>query len=134
MRKTILPPLFALFLVACDRREEEEKPAAPAGPPGGAATQPAPVPAARLAEGSEVYRKACMLCHDKGVANAPALANRQEWATRAAKGKETLYRNAIKGFTGTRGFMPPKGGNPGAWTDEQVKSAVDYMVHAAQQP
>jgi cytochrome c5 len=46
---------------------------------------------------------------------------------RASKGKDTLYKHAIEGFTGSAGVMPAKGGNA-ALTDEQVKAAVDWML------
>ena len=39
----------------------------------------------------------------------------------------TLYSNAINGFTGNTGIMPPKGGFTGL-SDDQVKVIVDYMV------
>jgi cytochrome c5 len=44
-----------------------------------------------------------------------------------AQGIETLHKHAIEGFTGTKGMMPARGGSP-ALTDDEVKSAVDYMV------
>jgi cytochrome c5 len=47
---------------------------------------------------------------------------------RAGKGKDTLYKHAIEGFTGPDGgIMPAKGGNP-ALTDEQVQVTVDWML------
>ena len=46
---------------------------------------------------------------------------------RAAKGAATLHKNAIEGFQGGAGVMPPKGGNP-ALTDDQVKATVDWML------
>lgn len=38
-----------------------------------------------------------------------------------------LYEHAIKGFTGSKGSMPAKGGNP-SLSDDDVKVTVDYMV------
>lgn len=84
-----------------------------------------------LARGYEVYRTTCTACHDTGATNAPVLTDTPAWRKRIAKGKETLYRNAIEGFTGERGFMPPKGGSPGSWSDDDIRAAVDYMVSMA---
>jgi cytochrome c5 len=50
-----------------------------------------------------------------------------DWAPRIAQGMDTLYNNAINGFTGKGGLMPPKGGFANL-SDPEVKAAVDYMV------
>lgn len=52
------------------------------------------------------------------------------FAPRLAQGQEVLYQHAIAGYTGTKGVMPPKGGNA-ALADADVRSAVDYMVSQA---
>ena len=78
-------------------------------------------------DGSVVYNNLCGACHTNGVGLAPMLTAAGMGA-RAAKGKDTLYRHAIEGFTGPDGgIMPPKGGNP-ALTDEQVQITVDWML------
>lgn len=82
-----------------------------------------------LALGHGVYRDACMACHDRGAANAPMITDLPEWRARIAKGRETLYRNAINGYKGSRGYMPPKGGSPASWSDAQVRAAVDYIIY-----
>jgi len=69
------------------------------------------------------YTAACFACHGTGAAGAPKLADKGAWKARIAKGKGTLYNNAIKGFKG----MPPKGGR-GDLSDDLVKAIVDYMV------
>ena len=38
-----------------------------------------------------------------------------------------LYQHSIEGFTGEKGMMPAKGGNP-SLSDDEMKAAVDYMV------
>lgn len=77
--------------------------------------------------GKSVYDSACMACHGTGAAGAPKLGDKGAWADRIAKGNETLFDHAINGFKG----MPPKGGNAGL-SDEEVKSAVKYMVGESQ--
>ncbi|KAF1719594.1 c-type cytochrome [Pseudoxanthomonas wuyuanensis] len=78
-------------------------------------------------DGSVIYQNLCGACHTNGVGMAPMLTVAGMGA-RAAKGKETLYKHAIEGFTGPDGgIMPPKGGNP-ALTDEQIHATVDWML------
>lgn len=107
-------------------------PAAAATPETAPAAAPAaPAPAVAAADGDEhgksVFNKTCALCHAAGVAGAPMPGNKEEWAPRIAQGKDVLYKHAMEGFTGQKGMMPPRGGNP-ALTDEDIKAAVDYMV------
>lgn len=79
------------------------------------------------ADGKAVYDKACFICHATGVTGAPKPGDVNNWKPRMEKGLETLYANAINGFQGQFGIMPPKGGNL-LLTDEEVKAAVDYLV------
>lgn len=78
-------------------------------------------------DGKAVYEHNCVVCHGQGVAGAPKFGDADAWAPHIAKGMDTLYKDAINGFTGKTGTMPPKGGFSNL-TDEQVKAAVDYMV------
>ena len=50
-----------------------------------------------------------------------------DWAPRISQGKDTLYKHAIEGFNGAKGNMPARGGST-TLSDDEVKSAVDYMV------
>jgi cytochrome c5 len=92
-----------------------------------AQTQAAPAAEAETVSGEATYSSACAACHAQGVAGAPKFADGGAWNDRVAKGKDTLYTNAIKGYQGAAGYMPPKGGNAGL-SDDQVKAAVDYIV------
>jgi cytochrome c5 len=85
------------------------------------------IPAAKAADGKGTYDKACFVCHAAGVAGAPKLGNKAEWAPRIAQGNDTLHTHAIKGFQGKKGMMPAKGGQA-QLSDDDVKAAVDYMV------
>lgn len=140
--------LVSVFLAACG----DKKPEAPAVAPAPAAA-PAPAPAAEpvpaaepapaavpaaapdaaatpvadAALGKSVFGKTCALCHAAGIAGAPKPGNKDEWGPRIAQGKETLYKHAMEGFTGSKGAMPARGGNA-KLTDEEVKAAVDYMA------
>ena len=78
------------------------------------------------ASAEQVYKSACAVCHDAGVAGAPKLGDKAAWAPRIKTGMNALYANSIKG----KGTMPPKGGNM-ATSDADVKAAVDFMVSRA---
>ena len=78
--------------------------------------------------GEAIWKAHCSVCHATGVAGAPKIGDKQEWAPILAKtNRATLYKHAINGFKGARGYMPPKGGASGL-SDAEVKAAVDYMV------
>jgi cytochrome c5 len=77
--------------------------------------------------GKKLYDGLCSACHGSGIPGIPQLGDKEAWAPRIAQGNDTLYTNAINGFTGNSGMMmPPKGG--GTNSDDEVKAAVDYMV------
>lgn len=82
----------------------------------------------QLTRGRAVWLGTCKACHATGFADAPSVRDKEAWQPRLAKGKETLYQHALQGFFGPMGtMMPPRGGND-RLTDEEVKSAVDYMT------
>jgi cytochrome c5 len=96
----------------------------------GAQQAPAKSPAAAATparDGQQVYQASCVACHDAGVAGAPKVGDKGQWAKRVAKGRDALYASAVNGVQSSAGVMPAKGGNP-ALSDAEVKAAVDYMV------
>ena len=76
-------------------------------------------------DGKAVYNAVCQTCHASGLLGSPKLGDAGAWGPRIAKGKDTLYTHAIKGFNA----MPAKGGAD--IPDEEVQNAVDYMVGEA---
>jgi cytochrome c5 len=95
-------------------------------------TQREPVKSAAAAppptrNGQQIYQTSCVACHDAGIAGAPKLGDKSQWAKHMAKGVDALYASAVNGVQGSAGAMPPKGGNP-ALSDAEVRAAVDYMV------
>ncbi len=77
--------------------------------------------------GQSVYDTACYICHATGVTGAPKPGDVANWNPRIEKGVDLLYANAINGYQGQFGIMPPKGGNL-LLSDDEVKAAVDYLV------
>ena len=90
--------------------------------PAGAAAGPA-----MPTNGDELYEQACKACHGAGIGGAPKAGDHAAWGPRIAKGNAVLYEHAIKGYTGTAGMMPAKGGRVDV-SDELVKQAVDHLV------
>jgi cytochrome c5 len=87
-----------------------------------------PEPVATAMTGPQVYNSACIACHGSGVGGAPIVGDAAQWSERIAQGIETLSRHAIEGYTGTAGYMPPKGGRLDL-SDDEVISAVEYMAN-----
>ncbi len=81
-------------------------------------------------EGVDTYKAACTACHTPGIAGAPKTGDAAAWKDRLSKGEETLIKNAVEGFTGDTGFMPPKGGRMDL-SDEAIAAAVKYMIAEA---
>ncbi|MGF6148186.1 Cytochrome c555 [Kingella potus] len=81
------------------------------------------------AAGKKVFDGLCFGCHSatSAIPDTPRITHNDEWAPRIKKGKDTLFKHAIEGFT-DKGMMPAKGGNE-ALTDDEVKAAVVYMVN-----
>lgn len=77
-------------------------------------------------DGAAVYNQACVVCHGAGVAGAPKIGDKADWAPRIAQGMDTLYAHSINGYQGKKGVMPPRGGSNKS--DAEVRAAVDHMV------
>jgi cytochrome c5 len=77
--------------------------------------------------GEALFQQTCSACHGAGIAGAPKAGDKAAWGPRIAKGMPMLYDHAEKGFQGSAGVMPAKGGRTDA-PDDLVKQAVDYMV------
>ena len=98
--------IFCLLAVSCKGEPKEQKSSA----------------------GEKIWQSNCKVCHLQGLGGAPVYGKAAEWKPRIAKGIESLYANAINGFSSSpEKQMPPKGGNA-SLTDEEVKMAVDYMI------
>jgi cytochrome c5 len=119
-----LQPFARVAVAGQDNSALKIESTTPAGAAGAAAAPPK--------NGTELYEQACKACHGAGIGGAPKADDRAAWQPRIAKGKAILYEHAIKGFTGSAGMMPPKGGRVDV-SDELVHQAVDHMVEMASQ-
>jgi cytochrome c5 len=79
--------------------------------------------AAGARSGEQIYKAACMACHDAGVANAPKLGDKAAWAPRIALGLDGLLKSAITG----KNAMPPKGGSDA--NDAELARTIVYIAN-----
>ncbi len=124
LRTRLLMLACAMAAAACGQKEIPAPAQKPAQAPA-AATTPA---VADNAAGKSAFGKVCAMCHAAGVAGAPKPGDKADWGPRIAQGMDVLYKHSIDGFTGAKGMMPPRGGSL-TLTDDELKSAVDYMVN-----
>ncbi len=108
-----IKPVAQVNVASAETQREPVKNAAAAPPPS--------------RDGQQVYQATCFACHGAGIAGAPKLGDKSQWAKHIAKGLDTLYASAVNGVQGSAGAMPAKGGNP-ALSNAEVRAAVDYMV------
>lgn len=130
MNRTIVPALLVMLLAACGQKDAPTAAApAAASAPAAAPAAPAPVAAADQAheKAEKIYKGTCIMCHKTGVSGAPIVGNKDDWAPRIAQGEATLHKHAIEGYSGQKGMMPAKGGNP-SLSDDDIKAAIGYMV------
>jgi cytochrome c5 len=80
-----------------------------------------------IAWGKKIYGKNCAPCHDDGTDGAQIIGDVEGWRSRIARGIPSLVSNAITGYSGALGFMPPRGGNP-TLSHEDVTAATFYIV------
>lgn len=77
--------------------------------------------------GRAVFTEKCLACHGDGIKSAPKFGDVAAWEDRVEQDLDILIQHAINGH----GRMPPKGGFADL-TDEQVASAVAYVVNKSQ--
>lgn len=78
-------------------------------------------------DGPTVYNSVCGACHNTGVAGAPKIDSKSDWAPRVATGAAALYASVLQG----KNAMPPKGG-ASALSDDEIKGTVDYILSRVQ--
>jgi cytochrome c5 len=85
---------------------------------------PAAAPGAR--SGEAIVQATCAACHQAGVAKAPKLGDKNDWAAPIKQGVNAMVQSVIKG----KGAMPPKAGDP-SLTEEEIRRAVVHMANQA---
>jgi cytochrome c5 len=77
--------------------------------------------------GKDVYERVCSACHDNGVAGAIKITDKATWKSHIHHGIDHMVESVIKG----KGAMPARGGDPNL-TDEEIESAVHYIIQQTQ--
>jgi cytochrome c5 len=85
---------------------------------------PAAAPGAR--SGEAIVQATCAACHQAGVAKAPKIGDKNDWAAPIKQGVNALVQSVIKG----KGAMPPKAGDP-SLTEDEIRRAVVHMANLA---
>ena len=85
---------------------------------------------ALAATAEENYKAKCSTCHDAGLASAPKVGDKAEWAKRNRLGTDALYKGALQGKPNTA--MMAKGGFT-ELKDDEVIAIVDYLLATAGQ-
>ena len=100
---------------------------------GGGGGAPAEVESATLAEGHELFKKSCAVCHGQNGEGMPALGknlNANEFVNNSTDAQLVAFLVEGRPAThpdNTRGVdMPPKGGNP-MLTEEDLGKIVVYV-------
>ena len=114
--------LVVAMIVGCGNSSKQEQ----------AAKQEAAKPqyTVNLANGEAVFNKACIACHQTGVAGAPAITDKARWDEIAAKPMSTLLEHAWKGYQGKYGVMPEKGTCMDC-SKQDLYDAIHYMMNKA---
>ena len=68
------------------------------------------------------YGATCLSCHKSGVAGAPKVGNKGDWAPRAKKGMKGMVEVVVKG----KGAMPPKGGTN--LSKAQIEAVIKLLM------
>lgn len=71
---------------------------------------------------ADLYQQTCMACHTRPASGAPQSGNAEDWASRVAKGTDTLLDNTINGYRG----MPPLGSCMDCG-EEEFAALIDFM-------
>jgi cytochrome c5 len=85
---------------------------------------------ALAATAEATYKDKCSTCHDAGLASAPKVGDKAQWARRNRQGTDVLYKAALEGRPNTA--MMAKGGFT-RLTDAEVTAVVDYLLAQAGQ-
>ena len=74
--------------------------------------------------GEDIVKATCAACHQAGVAGAPKIGDKAQWAPRLKDGLKGMLAIATTG----KGAMPPKGGDA-SLTEAELTRAVVFMAN-----
>jgi cytochrome c5 len=83
---------------------------------------PAAAPGAR--SGEAIVQATCAACHQAGVAKAPKIGDKNDWAPHLKHSLSELVQTVVKG----KGVMPPKAGDP-SLTEAEIARAIAFMAN-----
>ncbi len=92
-----------------------------------ASAAPGATAASTARSGEDIFNSFCTACHSTGAAGAPKVGDKEAWAPFIATGMDTMLEIAIKG----KNAMPPRG-TCADCSDDELKSAIEYMVSKSQ--
>lgn len=74
------------------------------------------------ANGAEIYKESCAMCHDEGKQGAPKIGDKQVWKPLIAQNMDVLIEHAMNGE------YHPKNGGCKVCTTGEVIEAIKYMI------
>jgi len=74
--------------------------------------------------GEDIVKATCAACHEAGVAGAPKIGDKGQWAPRFKDGLNGMVAIATKG----KGAMPPKGGDA-SLNEAELTRAIVFMAN-----
>ena len=80
---------------------------------------------AAVKSGEETVKEVCAACHQAGVAKAPKLGDRADWAAPLKLGLNGMLQSVIKG----KGAMAPRAGT--SLSDQELAGAIVFMANQA---
>ncbi|WJW75981.1 c-type cytochrome [Thiohalobacter sp. IOR34] len=75
------------------------------------------------ADGEQLFKAKCFMCHGTGAAGAPKIGDKAAWAPRIKTGMDALMNSVMNG----KNAMPPKGTCMDC-SKEDLQAAVEYLI------
>jgi cytochrome c5 len=130
MRFIIMALIFLLVTEVCsasDNTEQMEQRIQPVGKVHVAEQQnnrENVTPSEKESSGKKIYERYCVVCHRDGLVGAPKFRDEKNWSSRlSGRAIDELLVSVLNGLNA----MPAKG-TCYECNDEDIKSAVDYML------
>lgn len=76
--------------------------------------------------GADIVNQHCLICHGRGLYNAPKIGDADAWRPKLAEGRDHLWQVLLHGEKA----MPPRGNCPDC-SDAELRAAMDYLIEQA---